>query len=187
MKIEMNVSSFANCYEGADLKNTLIWQEALLEVLKENEIIVPAWQEDSSYHEAKAIDEAGLASLALCAAYTEAKKTVPTKLKSVWDEDKVYTKAANSNDSKYKQLLRSVDIFLPGDFPYNFEFADMNDEVMLFGSLDELISECERLKRAAFKEGSAMNQVMTMAEEALNLYLEMAKLAKANNLPLFIN
>lgn len=187
MKIEMNVSSFANCYEGADLKNTLIWQEALLEVLKENEIIVAAWQEDSSYHEAKAIDEVQLASLALCAAYTEAKKPVPTKLKSVWDEDKVYTKAANSNDSKYKQLLRSVDIFLPGDFPYNFEFADINEEVMLFGSLDELISECQRLKRAAFKEGLPENQVMTMAAEALNLYLEMAELAKANNLPLFIN
>lgn len=186
MNIEMSVSSFANCYAGADLKNTLIWQEALLEVLKENEIIVSAWQEESSFHEVKAIDEAYLASLALCAAYTEAKKPVPTKLKSVWDEDKVYTKAANSNDSKYKQLLRSVDIFLPGDFPYNFEFADMNEEVMLFGSLDELISECQRLKRTAFKEDSE-NQVTTMAAEALNSYLEMAELAKAKNLPLFIN
>lgn len=187
MKIEMNVSSFANCYEGADIKDTLVWQEALLEALKENEIMVSPWQENSTYHEAKEIDETCLASLALCAAYTEAKKPVPAKLKSVWDEDKVYTKAANSNDSKYKQLLRSVDIFLPGDFSYNFEFADMNNEVMLFGSLDELISECQRLKRAAFKEGSAANPVMTMAAEALNLYLEMAELAKTNNLPLFIN
>lgn len=187
MNIEMSVSSFTNCYEGAVLKDTLNWQEALLEALKENEIIISEWQENSTFHEVKVIDETCLASLAVCAAYTEAKKPVPAKLKSVWDEDKVYTKAANSNDSKYKQLLRSVDIFLPGDFPYNFEFIDMNEEVMLFGSLDELINECERLKRTVFKEGSSTNQVMTMAEDAVNLYLEMAKLAKSNNLPLFIN
>ena len=187
MRIELTVSSFAGCYEGAELKDTQTWQAALIDVLKENEIRIDGWQEDSSAFAVKEIDEECLAALALCAAYTEAKKPLPAKLKSVWDEDKIYSKAANSNDSKYKQLLRSVDIFLPGNFPYNFEFADMNEEVMLFGSLDELIDQCLRLKRSAFKDETTVNQVSKMALEALNLYLEMAQLAKTSQLPLFIN
>ena len=63
----------------------------------------------------------------------------------------------------------------------------MNEEVMLFGSLDELIDQCLRLKRSAFKDETSMNQVSKMALEALNLYLEMAQLAKTSQLPLFIN
>ncbi|MBS6168586.1 MAG: hypothetical protein KIC65_08245 [Firmicutes bacterium] len=63
----------------------------------------------------------------------------------------------------------------------------MNEEVMLFGSLDELIDQCLRLKRSAFKDETTVNQVSKMALEALNLYLEMAQLAKNSQLPLFIN
>lgn len=187
MKIELTISSFARCYDGAKLEDTLAWQSALIEVLKDNEVSIHAWQEASEEMIVKEIDETCLAALALCAAYTEAKKPLPAKLKGVWDEDKVFIKATNSNDTKYKQLLRSVDIFLPDQFPYNFEFADPNEEVMLFGSLDELIEECERLNRIAFKEETSSNPVMVMAKEACMMYLEMAKLAKACDLPLFIN
>ena len=48
MKIELTVSSFAGCYEGAELKDTQTWQAALIDVLKENEIMIDGWQEDSS-------------------------------------------------------------------------------------------------------------------------------------------
>lgn len=50
-----------------------------------------------------------------------------------------------------------------------------------------MIDQCLRLKRSAFKDETTVNQVSKMALEALNLYLEMAQLAKNSQLPLFIN
>lgn len=164
------------------------WQSALLEALSEIMPDLQPWSETNSETLNAEIDETELASLALLCAYTEAKKPVVKQLKSMWDEDKIYQKAINDSQSKFKQILRSVDCFLPYDFDFNFEFADINQDEMLFGSVYELKNELDALNMRTFSKNSeSLNSVELMAKSAYDKLLQLCEFAITQQVILWIN
>lgn len=166
----------------------VIWQAALIEALSEIITDIKPWNETITERLVLEINEDHLASLALFCAYTDAKKPMVKQLKSMWDEDKIYQKAIADPQSKFKQILRSVDCFLPYEFDFNFEFADFNQEEMLFGSIYELKKELDNLHSKTFSKMSEMtNSVELMAKEAYDKLNQLCDFAITHQLILWIN
>lgn len=192
MKIEVMSASALNYYkEEADLETIEAWQNAIHEALSEVITDLKPFENKPAILTYE-IDENELAALALFTAYTEEKKAAPKVLKNMWDEDKVFLKASNNVKSKYKQLLRSVDCYLPHDFDFNFEFADASDEAMIFGSVEELYRECQRLNKLTFNLEEKVSELKSdsvedMAAHALTTLLVLAAHAISNKTFLWIN
>ena len=165
------------------------WQTSMFDALNEIYPDLKAWDESNKEHLTLEIEETELAALTLLCAYTEEKKPLITQVKSMWDEDKVYQKAIANQKSKFKQLYRSVDCFIPYDFDFNFEFVDINEDEMLFGSVLELKKELDYLAMRAFEQQpvDSKNQVAKMAHHAYSQLSKLANFAIEHHLPLWVN
>lgn len=122
------------------LEQVMVWQTALLEELS-TICTCEAWDETHKNVTCDYIDELDLASLKLFIAYNEDKKPIPSKIKSTWKEDKVYRKMKKT---KFPSIVKG-EVFLPFPFDFQFTFANADNEISTFGSIDTLEKECEKL------------------------------------------
>ena len=119
------------------------------------------WQDDmsSSYF----TDRPGwdcYGSLLVWAAYSERPGlTRPEEHIDAWENDPAFkASTAEGFRSAYGQLLRSVELWLPLDFPFVFEAQDASGQEVGIGSCQQLLSQLEQLNQATWgADGAAID------------------------------
>ncbi|MCZ6787376.1 MAG: hypothetical protein O7E54_09445 [Planctomycetota bacterium] len=139
----------------------LAWRAKLAEALKEVLVGGLDWREDDEapyFTDKPAWDCYG--DLLLWAAYEE-NPDLPRPEKSVeaWSEDPAYTRS-NDKDaaSRYPNLVKGVEVWLPADFSFTFRGPDAGGEETTFGSSAGLQRELELLNDRTWKADDAALQ-----------------------------
>lgn len=179
MSVECSVSSAALYFE---VENTQEWYEALSEACKEIEIDLK-WDEQAQQVSNQTIDENALFALSLCAAYLDEGKEPPLKLKSTWDEDKIYLSAMKNKKAKFRYFYQDIDCLLPADFNFSFVFADLNGEEMVYASLIEFENQLNKIQKQL---NGKSNPCIDLAKQAILFYSDLIQKAKSDHLPLWI-
>lgn len=95
----------------------------------------------------------GFGSLILWAAYAEYPgRRRPEMLPEPWDGDPVYLRANDEGfRSRYAQLIRPVELWLPAPFDFTFEEATVDGRRTILGSLIALRRQLAELNEATWK------------------------------------
>ena len=136
----------------------LAWRAKMAEALKEVLVGEIDWREDDDapyFTDKPSWDCYG--DLLLWAAYEENPDlTRPKESVEAWSEDPAYTRS-NDKDaaSRYPNLVKGVEVWLPADFNFTFRGSDAAGEEITFGSSVSLQRELELLNDRTWKADDA--------------------------------
>lgn len=158
------------------------WKSALMEQLSEL-IKEDEWIENETASKDIEIEDENIHSLLYANAYLLQKKQLPSKLKSVWEEDKVWLAAFK--DKKASHFIKGVSIWLPFDFDFVFQYIDVEGNEQLFASTNVLLKQITSLTLQLEKQLDS--ELKTKALETLKQFESYAEYALTNKLILLLD
>jgi len=117
----------------------------------------------------------GYLALVLWAAHEENPDVVrPTKLPEDWTKDPAWQASASDGfTTKYAQLIRRPEVWLPPDFPFTFEAKELGGKKITFGSSPTLLRELRILNERTWRADAATLGQWRFAGPDLNRSLEL--------------
>jgi hypothetical protein len=140
----------------------------------------------------------GFGSLVLWAAYAEHPTLrCPTELPEEWDEDSALLRSnAEGFKSRYRHLVRNIELWLPSGFAFTFEAEDASGRKAVIGSVTTLGQQLAELNAATWKADSEKvkawrrrppteaSPLEERAQFAFAVMSNLCALAKDNELPM---
>jgi hypothetical protein len=153
MALDIFVGSLAR-YHAGEWESVMAWRSALAAQLSTRIEEPFDWDEalDTPWSTARPGWD-GFGALILWAAYAEHPgRRRPEMLPEQWDGDPVYLRANDEGfRSRYAQLVRPVELWLPAPFDFTFEEATVDGRWTILGSLIALRRQLAELNEATWK------------------------------------
>ncbi|MGL5977381.1 MAG: hypothetical protein ACRCZJ_00040 [Erysipelotrichaceae bacterium] len=159
--MELFIGSYEQYYEVEGDTSELVeqataWQEALVSQLQE---FYPELTMFSSINagEFKTLDDLNYGALLLCMVYSEANKPLPSKIKNMWMEDKLFLEASKANaKTAIPFLIDLPEILLPLDIKENFTYVDLENDPRNFASVYEIKRQLDLVAEKLFNNPSEL-------------------------------